>query len=95
MTTTTPLNYNYSDFVEPSKYASIVKELVANAPNISFDESTKHIIIKKKDMEYRVTHPEEVEEMMRYMFLVNNFICRQYRRRKHILKSTRIINEKG
>jgi hypothetical protein len=81
------------DFIQPHRYKDILDTIWDNVPNIHFIDGKNTIQIKKKDMIFEVTHPEEVSELMTYIFNINNFICRQYRRRKHILKSTEIIDE--
>lgn len=91
--------YNSTDinpeFVKPHRYKAMLETLKDNIPNIDHLPGSDTVRIKKKDMIFEVTHPEEVREIMELMFKINNFICRQYRRRKHILKSTEIINEQG
>lgn len=80
------------EFVQPHRYKDMVLTLKDNVPNIRYLEGKGTVEIKKKDMVFEVTHPEEMKELMTYVFNMNNFICRQYRRRKHILKSTTIIH---
>lgn len=78
--------------IKPRMYEDILKTLIDNVPNMSKIPGKPTITIKKKDMIFEVTQPEEVQEIYEMMWEVNNFICRQYRRRKHILKSTVINN---
>ena len=77
--------------VLPRMYKDILETLIDNIPNMSKINGKSTITIKKKDMIFEVTHPEEVQEIYELMWKVNNFICRQYRRRKHILGSTEMI----
>ena len=78
--------------VLPRMYKDIVDTLKDNIPNIKYLDANGTVGITKKDMIFAVTHKDEVQELMELMFKINNFICRQYRRRKHILKSTRIVD---
>lgn len=80
------------DWVQPRMYQDIVNTIKDNIPNIEHIPGKNTIMIIKKDMQFEVTDPHEVEDLMQIMWDVNNFICRQYRRRKHILKSTVIID---
>ena len=80
-----------NDFVQPHRYKDILMTLFDNIPNIRFLDGKNTVEIRKKDMVFEVTHPLEVQELMESMFKINNFICRQYRRRKHILRSTTMI----
>ena len=83
----------YREFIKPHRYKDMVETLKDNIPNIEHLPGSDTIRIRKKDMIFEVTNPKEVEELMTSIFNINNFICRQYRRRKHILKSTEIIHE--
>lgn len=78
--------------VKPRMYKDIIDTIKDNTPNMSKTNGKSTITIKKKDMIFEVTHPEEVQEIYELMWKVNNFICRQYRRRKHIIGSTVIHN---
>jgi len=81
------------DFVQPHRYKDMIETLRDNMPNIRYLDGKNTVEIKKKDMVFEVTHPEEMKELMDSIFKINNFICRQYRRRKHVLKSTTIIHD--
>lgn len=77
--------------LKPRMYKDILETLKDNISNIEHLPGKDTVKISKKDMIFEVTHPDEVEELMQSMWDVNNFICRQYRRRKHILGSTELI----
>lgn len=79
------------EFVQPHRYKDMLLTLQDNMPHITFNEGKNTVTITKKDMQFEVTHPEEMKELMTSMFKINNFICRQYRRRKHVIKSTVIF----
>ena len=74
--------------VLPRMYKDILETIIDNIPNMSKSNGKPTLTIRAKDMIFEVTHPEEVHEIYELMWKVNNFICRQYRRRKHILGST-------
>ncbi len=81
-----------SPHVKPENYKEILMTLMENMTNITFMDSKNNLKIKKKDMIFEVTHQGEMIEIVDLMWKINNFICRQYRRRKHILKSTVITD---
>jgi hypothetical protein len=78
--------------VKPRMYNDILETIVDNISNMEYIPGKNTIKIKKKDMVFEVTEPGEVQEIYELMWDVNNFICRQYRRRKHILKTTVITD---
>lgn len=79
--------------VLPRMYKAIVETLKDNMPHIKYLAANNTVAITKLDMIFAVTHKDEVQEVMELMWKINNFICRQYRRRKHILGSTRLIEK--
>ena len=52
------------DFVQPHRYKDMLLTLKDNVPNIRYLEGKNTVEVKKKDMVFEVTHPEEMKELM-------------------------------
>ena len=78
------------DFLEPSKYTAIIEELKANLDNIRWDG--QHLYIQKHELMWRVKD-ENVKNVIKDLFTINNNISNTYRMRSGIIKYKRVIDE--
>ena len=79
--------YNY---LEPSKYARIIEELQENLNDMKWDG--QNLYITKHELKWKVKG-EEIKKWMEMLFLINNAICNEYRKRYGIIKHTVVLND--
>ena len=76
------------DFLEPSKYPRTLEELKENLENIEWDG--QNLYITKHELKWR-EKDKDVKKWFEMLFLINNAICNEYRKRYGIIKNTEVI----
>lgn len=77
-------------FVIPAKYKAIIEALIDNIPNMRFENNLMNI--RKNDLVFNLG-PKGARKIMIMMFHINNFICNEYRKRKKVLGSTKMVSD--